>query len=305
MDWTVDRIEEGVCVLISEDSESLSLRLQAGSVREGDVLTDVPKDGAALLLSDRAGNVRSLWTDAQKTAVRQARMQALLQSVLRNGKDAGSRMEKVDRSKWKRSAYCDFFGALEVPFYSVTFRLDVTALKAYTKAHALSFYAGMIWITMRAVNRTDAFLYEIHGEDVYRNTYLDPSYTYPYDGDLFGINTIPWNPDESLSAFAERMKRTESEATSPLPTAEEDEAGHNVYISCLPWFDYAHVAQEFPLNRDDSTPRVLWGKFTEDADGRLTLAYTVQVNHRLIDGIHLHYLYEALQTELNQFATQE
>lgn len=305
MDWTVDRIEEGVCVLISEDGSSGSMRLQSGSVREGDVLTDIAKDETALLFSDRTGKTVPLWPDAQRTAVQKARMQALLQSVLGNGKGATNRMEKVDRSKWKRSAWCDFFGALEVPFYSVTFRLDVTALHAYAKAHGLSFYAGMIWVTMRAINRTDAFLYEIHGEDVYRNAYLNPSYTYPYDGDLFGINTIPWNPDEPLSAFAERMKHTEADATSPLPTAEEDEAGHNVYLSCLPWFDYLHVAQEFPMNRDDSTPRVLWGRFTEDSDGRLTLAYTVQVNHRLIDGVHLHYLYEALLAELNQFAKQE
>ena len=48
------------------------------------------------------------------------------------------------------------------------------------------------------------------------------------------------------------------------------------------------------MDNTDSTPRILWGRFETDGTGRKTLAYTVQVNHRLIDGIHLNRLYEAL-----------
>ncbi len=210
-------------------------------------------------------------------------------------------MQKINRSQWKRSAHCDFFGGIEVPFYSVTFRLDVTKLLHRCKASGVSFYAAMIWVTMRAVNGLEEYLYEIHGEDVYKIDARDPSYTYLYDGDLFGINTIPWIADEPVADFAARMKETERKAVSPLPTFTEDAEGHNVYLSCLPWFDYAHVTQEFGMDRDDSTPRILWGKYTEAPDGRVTLAYTVQVNHRLIDGVHLHYLYDALTAELEAF----
>lgn len=212
---------------------------------------------------------------------------------------------EIDRAAWKRSAYCDFFGALEVPFYSVTFRLDVTALKRHCRENGVSFYAGMIWVTMRAINAIEAFLYEIEGERVYRIDARNPSYTYPADDELFGILTIPWERDESLAAFDARRRAAEQANASPLPTAEADAEGHDVYISCLPWFDYEHVAQEFPLNRDDSTPRVMWGRFTEGADGRLTLPYTVQVNHRLIDGIHLGRLYERLGAELAALERKE
>lgn len=96
------------------------------------------------------------------------------------------------------------------------------------------------------------------------------------------------------------MQAAEAKNPSPVPTAEADAAGHDVYISCVPWFDYTHIAQEFPLDNTDSTPRIMWGRFTEDEKGGKTLSYTVQVNHRLIDGIHLARLFEGLNGAISE-----
>ena len=71
--------------------------------------------------------------------------------------------EKIDSATWKRRAHCALFGRLDVPFYSVTFRLDVTNLYAWCKREGLPFYHSLMWVTMRAVNRTDAYLYELEG----------------------------------------------------------------------------------------------------------------------------------------------
>ena len=200
----------------------------------------------------------------------------------------------IDRNTWERDAHDRLFARLEVPFYSVTFRLDVTDAAAWAKRNGVSFYKTMIWVTMRAVNSVDAFLYELRGDEVFRLDRRDPSYTYMWNEELFGICGTKWTGDESPVSFAARCAEAERNNASPIPAAEADAAGHDVYLSSLPWLDYEHVTQEFPLNSADSTPRILWGKFVEDAEGRKTLSYTVQVNHRLIDGIHLKRLYDAL-----------
>ena len=202
--------------------------------------------------------------------------------------------QRIDRKNWRRDAHDRLFARLEVPFYSVTRRLDVTDAAAWAKAHGVSFYLTMVWVTMRAVNGVEAFRFELRGEDVYLLDHRNPSYTYPWDDELFGICGVEWKDSESPIAFAARCRQAEAENASPIPTAEADGAGHDVYLSSLPWFDYTHITQEFPLDNTDSTPRILWGKFETDGTGRKTLAYTVQVNHRLIDGIHLNRLYEAL-----------
>jgi chloramphenicol O-acetyltransferase type A len=209
-------------------------------------------------------------------------------------------MEKrIDRTEWNRSAHDALFARLEVPFYSLTFRLDVSRAYAYAKKRGLSFYTVMIWVTMRAINAVEAFRYELRGDEVYLLDRRNPSYTYQWDDELFGICGVEWRENESPKDFAARCKKAEAENPSPIPTAEADEAGHDVYISSMPWIDYTHLSQEFPLDNTDSTPRVMWGRFTEEETGAKTLSYTVQVNHRLIDGIHLKRLNEELIGAIN------
>ena len=204
-------------------------------------------------------------------------------------------MEKrIDRTEWKRIAHDALFARLEVPFYSLSSRIDVSAASAYAKRRGVSFYAAMIWATMQAINSVEAFRYELRGDEVWLLDHRNPSYTYQWDDELFGICGIQWIEGEDPEAFAARMKAAEASNPSPIPAAEADESGHDVYISSLPWIDYTHIAQEFPLDSTDSTPRVMWGRFTEDEQGRKTLTYTVQVNHRLIDGVHLARFFDGL-----------
>jgi chloramphenicol O-acetyltransferase type A len=204
-------------------------------------------------------------------------------------------MEKrIERENWRRNGHDRLFARLEVPFYSLTWRVDVTGAASYAKRRGIPFYATMIWCTMKALNDVEAFRYELRGDEVYLLDHRDPSYTYPWDDELFGICGIPWIDGEDPVSFAARMREAERRNPSPIPTAEADEAGHDVYISSTPWFDYTHVTQEFPLDNTDSTPRIMWGRFSENEQGRKILSYSVQVNHRLIDGIHLARLLDGL-----------
>ena len=58
-------------------------------------------------------------------------------------------MQVIDMETWPRREAFTFFSGMSQPFYSVTFRLDVTRLKAYTKEHSLSFYYALVWLTRR------------------------------------------------------------------------------------------------------------------------------------------------------------
>ena len=70
-----------------------------------------------------------------------------------------------------------------------------------------------------------------------------------------------------------------------------------IYFSCLPWMDVTAVTNErellAPNARDDSIPRICWGTYTLGND-RVYLGISVEVNHRLIDGVHIGHFAEAL-----------
>lgn len=53
------------------------------------------------------------------------------------------------------------------------------------------------------------------------------------------------------------------------------------------------------IDRDDSIPRVGWGKFVPEGD-RLRMTVALQVNHRLIDGLHIGKFAQLLQSRLDE-----
>ena len=67
--------------------------------------------------------------------------------------------QKIDLSSWPRRDIFSFFSALDQPFYSVCFRVDVTQLHAYTKSRGLSFYYAMTYLVTHAPNRNQAPLF--------------------------------------------------------------------------------------------------------------------------------------------------
>ena len=85
--------------------------------------------------------------------------------------------QKIDPAQWPRSESFAFFSSLDQPFYSVCFRVDVTALHAYTKTNGLSFYHSMVWLVTQAVNETENLRYTLRGGEVYLLPARTPSFT--------------------------------------------------------------------------------------------------------------------------------
>ena len=98
----------------------------------------------------------------------------------------------IDYAAWPRKELFEFFGAVSNPFYMVTFRQDVTALRRYCKEHAISFYYGLIYLCCKALMDVPEFSLRIRGEKIAVLETLKPSFTDLKKGsDLFHIVTMP------------------------------------------------------------------------------------------------------------------
>ena len=90
-----------------------------------------------------------------------------------------------------------------------------------------------------------------------------------------------------------RAAKLRSAAQSRFIDAES-ESDALIFISCLPWLELTSLTNERDFDRDDSVPRISWGRYTR-TDGRMTLGMSVEVNHRLIDGVHIGRFAQALE----------
>ena len=208
-------------------------------------------------------------------------------------------MRQIDPKTWNRRETAAFFGALDFPFYNMSWRADVTNLHRAAKESGQPFYCSMIYEVMHALNGVDAFLYKLRGESVVRHDALSPSFTAPAADERFKIVSMDWDGRETRAAFCARAKALADAQTALFPTGEQEQRDDWVYISCVPWVDFLTVTNEMNIDRDDSVPRVSWGRFVPEGD-RLRLTVALQVNHRLIDGVHIGKFADLLQSRLDE-----
>ena len=174
-------------------------------------------------------------------------------------------MEKVDRPHWERAELFEFFSAVSHPFYSVTFRVDVTNLYRYVKERHLSFYYAMGYLVTDAVNSVKNFRYAIRDGEVWLLDERIPSLTDLKPGsEQFHIVTLP-----KVGGIAEFCASAQARSAAQKTLLDQDEENENlIYISCTPWFDLTGCTNERDFDRDDNIPRITWGRYGEEMAAR-------------------------------------
>ena len=201
---------------------------------------------------------------------------------------------------WPRREVYQFFSGLSNPFYSVCFRQDVTKLYRYVKARGLSFYYSLIWCCTRAMDSVEAFHVALREGEPVRLPGRRPSFTDIRPGaEDFHIVTL--GMEEDLAAFCRAAgEKNRSQTAFTVPDSEGQDL---IYYSCMPWVDMTSVTHErdfsAPGARDDSVPRVTWGKYVREGE-QLVLGLSLEVNHRLIDGSHIGQFARELTAQLDR-----
>lgn len=208
----------------------------------------------------------------------------------------------IDQTTWDRKEHFDFFsGDNAFPLYDITTQIDVTHFYQYVKRNDISFYYGLIGATTKVMNSIENFRYKIRGEEVVLLERLIPSFTdLKMNSELFHIVTLDF--EGSLKEFSDEAKKASELQQVYFPKSKYQQ-DTMIQFSCLPWFSFTNLGNELSMDRDDSIPKVTWGKFEKQGD-HLVLPYSVQVNHRLVDGIHLGKLVNQLQRYLDNLVIE-
>ena len=163
-------------------------------------------------------------------------------------------MQKIDPARWPRAEKFSFFSAVSQPFYSATFRVDVTRLHTYTKRHGLSFYYALVYLATNAVNAVENFRYTVRGGEIFLLDERIPSFTDLKPGsEDFYIVTLP--QEQTMEQFCAAAK-ARSEAQTHFLDQDDKELDALIYFSCVPWLDLTALTDERDFDRDDNIPRI-------------------------------------------------
>ena len=208
----------------------------------------------------------------------------------------------IDRETYYRKGVFRHFSEDCKCSVSMTARIDVTALKAYSDRTGTKFYLNFLYLLSRTLNaredyrlgylwQTDELIcydvihptqYVFH-EDTETCTPVYTEYCEDYD-------TFYRNAQNDL----EKAKQTRDYALDPIRHPNWFDAS---YIS---WLSYDSLNIELPDGYLYLAPIVNWGRYREE-NGRLFMPVSVRLNHAAADGFHIANVFRLLQQEIDAF----
>lgn len=195
----------------------------------------------------------------------------------------------IDKTSWPRRELFDFFSRMSQPFYSVTFKQDVTRLYRFAKENRLSFYYALVYLCTQSFNQVEAFRYGLQGEDLVLFDRRKPSFTDLHPGaETFHIVTMPCEGDIRTFCAAARERSAAQTAFLGGPDGPD-----LIYFSCLPWVELTALTNERDFDPGDAVPRIAWGKYAQEGE-RKVLHISLELNHRFVDGLHVGRFHETL-----------
>lgn len=203
----------------------------------------------------------------------------------------------IDMAHWDRKEHFSYFRTMDYPQFDICAPVDITNFLRFIKNGGLPFYHAMVFAATTAANGVKNLRYRIRNGSVVEHDSLHPSFTsMDQDSLLFKYVTVDINGD--MNAFINAAREKERTQKGLFGNGRDEPRDDLVYLTCIPWVSFTHISHTIKLNRDDSIPRIAWGKYYTEGD-RSLLPLSVQVNHALADGVHIGQYFTGLQAYLD------
>lgn len=203
----------------------------------------------------------------------------------------------LDLNTYPRKEHFLFFKDMLFPYLAITANVDLTKFLATTKKKNLPFFLTFLYFVINSANKVKEFRLRIKDGGIIEYDYCLSSHIVLKEDESYAYCTL----DCSLP-FEEYLKEAiplNERAKTEGGIEEDADALYTYFISCLPWINFSALIQPIP-SPADSSPRITWGKMVKNGK-KTEMSINIQVNHALMDGIHISHFLEELQKELDSF----
>lgn len=212
--------------------------------------------------------------------------------------------QEIDLNKYYRRGVFRHFSEDCKCSISMTGRLDVTELEAFSRRTGTKFYINFLYILARVLNsRADyrmGYLWETGKVIVYDQ--INPAqYIFHEDTETCTVVYTEYDPD--YRKFYADCRRDIAQAKKTreygLDLARHPNWFDASYIS---WLSYDALHVELPDGYLYFAPVVNWGRYRQE-NGRLVMPVSVRLNHAAADGYLLAKVFNMLAAEIGKMTT--
>ncbi|MDX1740791.1 MAG: CatA-like O-acetyltransferase, partial [Rhodothermales bacterium] len=159
-------------------------------------------------------------------------------------------------------------------------------------------FLASLYLSLLVANELESFRLRVRGERVLVHDKVHAGSTILMNDETFGF--VYLNLIEDFRAFQEQA-RNEIEACRGSDNAlnPRDDRDDLIHYSVVPWISFSSFSHARRWNREDSTPKIVFGKFKPEGD-RLLMPVSVEVHHALMDGIHVGEFFARFETHLHK-----
>ncbi len=192
----------------------------------------------------------------------------------------------LDLATWPRRELFEFYLPFDKPYFNICTRLDVTNLLSELRRRSgASVSLTYHYLALRAANEIEPFRYRLRQGKVLIHDVINGGTTLMLPNETFTL--VYFDYDKSFAKFMEGAKQALDETRSgdgAFRPRHDDDA--RIHCTTLPWVSFTSFSHARNWGREDSVPKVAFGKFTQENE-RTLMPFSVEVHHALMDGLHV------------------
>ena len=192
----------------------------------------------------------------------------------------------IDLETWPRRQVFEFYLPFDKPFFNVCTRLDVTTLlEELRRRDKANVWLTYHYLALRGANEIEPFRYRLRQGKVLVHDVINGGTTLMLPNETFTLFYFDYY--ESYAKFMEGATQAANDVRTgdgAFQPRHDDDA--RIHCTTLPWIAFTSFSHARRWGREDSVPKISFGKFMNE-NNRTLMPFSVEVHHSLMDGLHV------------------
>jgi chloramphenicol O-acetyltransferase type A len=191
----------------------------------------------------------------------------------------------LDLATWPRRELFDFYRDFDKPYFNICTRLDVTNLLSELRNHrGVSVALTYHYFALKGANEVEQFRYRLRNGQVLVHEVINGGTTLMLPNETFTL--VYFDYADTFDKFIGPAQQAIAEAKKDGGFRPRHEDDARIHCTTLPWISFTSFSHARNWRREDSVPKISFGKFTREND-RTLMPFSVEVHHALVDGLHV------------------